>query len=151
MFFPKGLTHVSASKLEIGYNSMLGRHFLFSPKDYSTNLKRNSLMSWKKSLWPIKISRFFPKGLHMVLAKTCQWFLFFFFFFSAKLVHKTLFEYTLHRKYAFLDYNNVPCLWSKNWIFPELLSMIVPKNCHFFHFVFLVEIVHKILFWVCPT
>ena len=36
-FFPKGLTHVSASKLEIGYNSMLGRHFLFSPKDYSTN------------------------------------------------------------------------------------------------------------------
>lgn len=36
-FFPKGLTHVSASKLEIGYMSMLGRHFLFSPKDYPTN------------------------------------------------------------------------------------------------------------------
>ena len=29
-FFPK-------SKLEIGYMSMLGRHFLFSPKDYPTN------------------------------------------------------------------------------------------------------------------
>ena len=26
-----------------------------------------------------------------------------FFFFLAKLVHKTLFEYILHRKYAFLD------------------------------------------------
>ena len=36
-FLPNGLTHVSASKLEIGYMSMLGRHFLFSPKDYPTN------------------------------------------------------------------------------------------------------------------
>ena len=88
----------------------------------------------------------FSKGVTHGFGKNLSIIPFFFFFFSAKLVHKTLFEYTLHRKYAFLDYENVPRLWSKNWIFPELLSMIVPKNCHFFHFVFLVEIVHKILF-----
>ena len=75
----------------------------------------------------------------MVLTKNCH---FFHFVFSVKTVCKIVFEYVLHRKHAFLDYINiVQSHFSKGlnpWFWPEILL--------FFHFVFSVKIVRKIVF-----